>query len=143
MNGIPYYNPSYLLRLPSTPLQAFLDWKALDTELAEAGCAGSHAAIVAGIAPPPSAADYARAREQQQQPAGGRGWAWVGGHELVGWVGGRVGGWGGWVWLGCGRDCFATWPSFYTQPYSQLPHSASARSSHPFPHPTPNPVFID
>eukprot|EP00198_Chlamydomonas_reinhardtii_P011858 XP_001701195.1 predicted protein [Chlamydomonas reinhardtii] len=49
--------------------QAFLDWKALDTELAEAGCAGSHAAIVAGIAPPPSAADYARAREQQQQPA--------------------------------------------------------------------------
>ncbi|GFR48730.1 hypothetical protein Agub_g10688, partial [Astrephomene gubernaculifera] len=43
-------------------LQAFLDWKALDTELQEAGFR-SHAEIVAGLAPAPSPADYQRARD--------------------------------------------------------------------------------
>ncbi|GLC39163.1 bud site selection protein [Pleodorina starrii] len=41
-------------------LQAFLDWKALDSELAEAGFR-SHADIVAGVAPAPTPADYQRA----------------------------------------------------------------------------------
>ncbi|KAG2427663.1 hypothetical protein HXX76_012312 [Chlamydomonas incerta] len=53
-------------------LQAFLDWKALDTELAEAGCR-CHAEIVAGTAPPPSPADYARAGSKEQAADGADG----------------------------------------------------------------------
>ncbi|KAG2487075.1 hypothetical protein HYH03_014321 [Edaphochlamys debaryana] len=42
-------------------LQAFLDWKALDSELGDAGF-GSHADIVAGIAPGPTQGDMERRR---------------------------------------------------------------------------------
>ncbi|GIM13197.1 hypothetical protein Vretimale_16377 [Volvox reticuliferus] len=40
-------------------LQAFLDWKAFDLELAEAGFQ-THAEIIGGMAPAPTAADYQR-----------------------------------------------------------------------------------
>ncbi|PNH05305.1 hypothetical protein TSOC_008438, partial [Tetrabaena socialis] len=53
-------------------LQAFLDWKALDTELAEAGFR-RHADIVAGLAPAPSEADYKRGAGRSGGGCTGRG----------------------------------------------------------------------